>query len=340
MVVGEGGDQVGVVEVALDPGFQAAAAPAPAEVEKVLLEFREDFGLQTALFGFGQIGSIERLKPVAGAVDLLIELVAADEPGLVVHEVRRSSFMGEPAYDAFLGDGVGHGFVEHGFAVSEEPAVGEFVKQQLGEIDIVRVDKGVEDGVVEPTQGGIGGDAAGVDVVAIGAEFFSEFEGVRLLKIAAVVEFSDEWVAPCFRFEGKLFRGMENPDDVVAPEIGIATVAAVARKVEVLGGELADVLDGGEFLAELWIGIRAGDERLAGTAFAKDLRLSGDRLVVEMDGGAGVGDQCGGEQDEEDGEVAVHGGRGGVDSLRSWRIGWAAIRITRVGLLCGLVRNK
>lgn len=289
LVVGEGGDEVGVVEVAVDPGFEAASAPLAAEVEEAGFEVGEDGCFAAAFFGIGDGGLIEGVEAFAGDVDLLIELHAADEACFVVFEFGGAALVGEPAFDAFLGDGVGHGFVEHGLAAAEEAAVGEFVEEEFGEVGIGVSNKGVEDGIVEPAEGGVGGDAAAVDVVSLFAELLDEGEGVFFFEVAAVVEIAEEGVAPGFGFEGEFLGGVEDPDDVVAAEVCVAAVAGVAGEGEVVGGELADVFDGAEFLAEGGVGVRVGDDGWAGFAFADDFHLAGDGLGVEVDGGAGGG---------------------------------------------------
>lgn len=302
------GDEVAVVEVFMQPGFEAVAAPAAVKLAEVVAKGGEDGGFFLPHEGGGLAGGVEGGELGAGALDFMVELAAAAETALVLPQIGKATGGEEPALHAFFGDGVGEGFVEEGVAPVEEFVVGEFVEEGLGEVDVGVVEEGVEDGVVEPAEGGVGIDAADEDVVVLGAELLGEGDGGLLAEVATVVHGADEGVVPGFGFQGELGGGVEDPDDVVTPEIGVFPVAGGAGEGEVSGGKAADLLDGGELATDGWRGGGIGKDGGDGAALGEDFPLAADGLAVELGGLAGNEQPTGGaECGEEDGE-ARHGG--------------------------------
>src|ERR1035438_2219864 len=80
----------------------------------------------------------------------------------------------EPAAHALGGHDGGEGFVEAGVAGDKEALVGQFVENDFGKRGVGFVYEGVENGVVEPAEGGVGFDAVHIDIPA----FFGEGSGI------------------------------------------------------------------------------------------------------------------------------------------------------------------
>ena len=219
-----------VVDVLDEPGFQPAAAPAAAELAELIAQFRENRRLFLAHDRGRLARGVKRLEHHAGAIDFPIELATTDEATLIFLEIGEAPLVPEPPLHAFLGDDVGEGLVEDSIAMAEVFPVAELMENGLGEVDVRVVDEGVEHGIVEPAEGGVGIHATDVNIVAVGAKLGGEGDGVRLAEVAAVVHFADGGVEPGLGFQGKLRGGVEHPDDMLAAEIGIFCVTFIAGK--------------------------------------------------------------------------------------------------------------
>ena len=71
---------------------------------------------------------------------------------------------------------------------------------------------------------------------------YVKLEEVRLRKIAAIRDTASDRVAPCLRLKRELRRRKYVPDDVVALQVGIASVAVVLRQQQLVDGELSRLL--------------------------------------------------------------------------------------------------
>ncbi len=113
----------------------------------------------------------------------------------------------------------------------------EFVEDGFDEEEFRVVDEGVEEGVVEESEGGVGIGSTEVNIVAIFAEGRGVGFGIFFVKVAAVLEIADEGVEPCFRFHGEFGCCVEDESDVVAAEIGVFVVGGVSGEGEFGGCE-------------------------------------------------------------------------------------------------------
>ncbi len=252
IVIGGDGVEFGVVDGVGEPGVVfAAAAPLGFEAGVIGAEAGDE-GLFA--FGFGRVGEggvlVGGCEFLAGGGDEFDELVFV-EGG----EAEALVFLGlmgggEPAADAFKGDGGGEGFVEIGVAIDKEALVAEFVEDDFGEVADGFVDEGVEEGIAEPAEGGVGFDAANVDVPAFGFPGGGVGAGGGFGEVAAVAGAADDGEPPGLGLEGEGRRDVDVPDDEAAMEIDIFEVAVVDRELELAAGEVADLEDGGEFVAQ------------------------------------------------------------------------------------------
>ena len=79
--------------------------------------------------------------------------------------------------------------------------MGEFVKNELREIDFRIIDEGVENGVVEESESGVGVDAAYEGIESLRFELIDERLCVFFLKIAPIILLPDDGIPPSFGFE-------------------------------------------------------------------------------------------------------------------------------------------
>ena len=145
--------------------------------------------------------------------------------------------------------------------------VREFVKHHRHEIDIIPVHHRIEDRVAEPAERRVRRNTTERNVVAIRSELCC-FALRRLLrKIAAVTHTSDNRVTPALWLQRELRCGYDIPDNVVALQIRIASIAVVVGKPQHFDGKLARLLDNSQAFAEF-------QRRLVGPNHVSD-RLTG-----------------------------------------------------------------
>ena len=141
--------------------------------------------------------------------------------------------MEEPSADTFPCDGFCHSFVECGVATSVIRLVGEFVENQLGEIHLVAFDVGIEERIVEVSQGGV--SIYFTDPCFISCSF--ESSGFLFCALgteeATVILVSDDGIPPAFGFEREWGGGVNEPDNVVAPKICVVAERAIDGHAEI-----------------------------------------------------------------------------------------------------------
>lgn len=169
---------------------------------------------------------VEFCKCFGGGGDLGADEGAAFEAEFVVGEGGVFVFGLEPAAGAFAGDDFGECFIEVSVTRFVVAMVGEFVKDEFGEVGFGVVDEGVEDGVVEPAESGVGVGGAEVGFVSLGLEFCDEFFSVFAFEEAPVVLFADDGVGPGFGFEGEFGSGVDDVGEVGTFEVGVVGVGA------------------------------------------------------------------------------------------------------------------
>ncbi|MDT4862040.1 hypothetical protein FQZ97_966720 [compost metagenome] len=127
-------------------------------------------------------------------------------------------------------DEAGEGFIERGVPRYVQPLVGQFVEDQRREAIVASTQHGVEDGIVEPAQGGVGLDAADPGVQPLLTEQGSRTPGPAQLVVAAIGDATGDGKAVGLRLQGKLVGGEQVPDHVGPADIGIDPIAAVIRQ--------------------------------------------------------------------------------------------------------------
>ena len=124
-------DDVTVVDVLDEPGFESASTPAALKITELIAQVCEDRYFFLSHGGRGLAGSVKFFEVPAGAVDFPIELAAPDQTLFVVPQIHVAALMTQPALDALLGDDVGERFIEDRVAPVEDLAMGEFVECQV-----------------------------------------------------------------------------------------------------------------------------------------------------------------------------------------------------------------
>src|SRR5947209_19307182 len=111
------------------------------------------------------------------------ELVLPLEAGAVFGRGLRIGGGEHPTTEPFFGNSGCEGFVEIGVAFSEGGLVRQLMKECLGQINFRIVDKGVQDRVAEPADGGVSFDDADVDVVTFFLQLLSVTARVFLVSL-------------------------------------------------------------------------------------------------------------------------------------------------------------
>src|SRR5438270_14002818 len=94
------------------------------------------------------------------------ELIVALEFSAVTIERFLPSVLLQPPHRAFLPHGRSEGFIEVFVAPRKHPLMGQFVKQDFGQIGIVVKDKRIQQWILEPTESGISLNPPDKDIVS------------------------------------------------------------------------------------------------------------------------------------------------------------------------------
>ena len=96
--------------------------------------------------------------------------------------------MPQPTLHAFLGIGIGERLIEDRRSTPEVFPMGKLVENQLGEIDISRVDEGIQHRVMKPPERRVSIHSTDLDIIALGTEFLRQLLRIRFIEEAPVVE--------------------------------------------------------------------------------------------------------------------------------------------------------
>ena len=174
------------------------------------------------------------------------------------------------------------------------------MEDQARQFRIVVVNKSRQQGVVEPTQGGIRGHAAHLHVVMLRAQLVGICERLFLAVIATVADAAGDGKTPLQRLQRQFRRGHHVPQHEGAPQRGVVLVAAIVGQIQLADGKAANLLRlgqahfqarlGGRVIEPVADGARTGPQRILSLRRLRvvaQLRAAAQRQAQHADKQAG-----------------------------------------------------
>jgi hypothetical protein len=158
--------------------------------------------------------------------------------------------------------------------------MGQFVEHDPRQCRLAALQHGAQQGIIEPTQGRIGGGASDVHIEALLAQRLRKALRLVLGKIPAVDDATHQRKTPQPGLEGEFRGGEDVPGHRIAPQIHIAAVAAVVRQRQLLAGEGPDALGHTQSGTQRGIAPRVGQDLRHGLAPGHDVQVSLHGLAV------------------------------------------------------------
>ena len=168
----------------------------------------------------------------AGGHDEVNKLMLLVQAGAVALVGQGRGGGQEPAAQALGRNRGGEGFVEVGVAGHKEALVGQFVENDFGEAGVGFVNEGVQNGVLEPAEGGVGFNAVHVNVPAFLGEVIGITAGGLFVEITAIAGAADDGEPPGLWLQGKGGSDGDVPDDEGAVEVGVLEIALPGGEME------------------------------------------------------------------------------------------------------------
>jgi len=156
----------------------------------------------------------------------------------------------------------------------------KFVKYQPRKINIITTQHGIEHRVGESAQCAVRGDAAYIDIRAIGSQPIGKLGGAWLTKIATIGNAAHKQKTPHLRIDGEFRRGEYVPDYVGPLKVGIAAIAAIVRQAELGGSEATYLTEGDQPGAQTSGGVGIFQQFLDIHAPGQQVHLATHRLQV------------------------------------------------------------
>src|ERR1700722_8470171 len=124
------------------------------------------------------------------------------------------------------------------------------MKYYRGKFHVVPTHYGIEHGVIEMAQRGIGRNSADGDIETLGPQSGGKATRPLFFEVAAIRDTADYGIAPLLRVDGKFRSSDHIPHHIGAAHVRVAAVAAVVRQAQIVTGEIADGGDGLELATQ------------------------------------------------------------------------------------------
>ncbi len=134
------------------------------------------------------------------------------------------------------------GLTECRVALHKQLLMGQLVKDQARHVSLAPGQHGIEHGVCEIAQGGIGGDAANERVQPPLVQPLGKALRRGLFEKAAITQATHEKETPPRRFNGELFRRHHVPNYEAPVKISVAAIAVVVRQSQLGGRKIPNPL--------------------------------------------------------------------------------------------------
>ena len=288
VVVNRGGCELGVVDGRGEPAVIGAVA-APFGVAHLFIACVQAFDggvLGFALFGIRAGTLIDFVQFRAGLADQADEFGLALAVGLVGADALGVAMGAEIFAHPGRLDGHRESLVERRVALHIDALMGEFVKDDAGQIGSVGAEHGAQERIARQPQRGIGVDARNVDVETGVLHPVGLAERVLRIEKSLIGHAAEDGETFDVRGERELGGREDGPGHVIALDVDIAAVAVIVRQVEFGDRELPDLVGGCHAVAQ---GFGRGglfDQPLDILPCGHEFQMPVERLRVVGQGGA------------------------------------------------------
>src|SRR4051812_16437305 len=192
----------------------------------------------------------------------------------------------QPTFNAILLDSSGKRLVEHGVSWNVDHLVCEFMEYQPRQFSVRITHHGIQHGIIEPSEGGIGWNPGNKNVQSLSPQIVCKLIGGCLAEIASIANTSGKRKTPLLGRDGKLRRGENVPEGKRALQVRVVPVAAVVGQCQLGGRKFPDAQHQREAFFHWLRRMFVGDDLFDGAAAMPDLHLPFESLIVIAQAGA------------------------------------------------------